>query len=95
MFRFLFAYSLLQYKPNLPPVVLRSGCKVQPIDIAGWSASLTPHGFAFQKEFIKVLVFLVGNVKYYYHIAEGLLIITCARGWCQSFRPCLLVSNAR
>ena len=54
---------LLQDKPNLPAIIFRSNCKVQPIDGAS----------SFKEQFIKLLLFLVGNVQQYYHIAEGLL----------------------
>ena len=56
-------FHLLQYKPNLPAIILRSRCKVQPIDGAS----------SFKDEFIKLLLFLVGNVYQNGHVAEGLL----------------------
>ena len=56
-------FHLLQYKPNLPAIILRSRCKVQPIDGAS----------SFKDEFIKLLLFLVGNVYQNGHVTEGLL----------------------
>ena len=55
-------FHLLQYKPNLPAIILRSRCKVQPIDGAS----------SFKDEFIKLLLFLVGNVYQNGHVADGL-----------------------
>ena len=80
-------FHLLQYKPNLPAIILRSRCKVQPIDGAS----------SFKDEFIKLLLFLVGNVYQNGHVAEGLRISTAQPFmWFEvllGFSPALSIAN--